>query len=590
MALPQVLEQVMAQAFAAAGLDETFAKVQRSDRPDLCDYQCNGAFLIAKQNKENPRAVAEKVVPHIQSPLLEKVELAGPGFINLTVTHAALAEAATTMLHDARFTVPTTPEPKTFMDYGGPNVAKEMHVGHLRTAIIGEALKRVLRFVNGESLSDVEKSAVISDVHLGDWGKPMGMLMAELKREQPDLPYFDEAKTSDFPQECPLNIQELSALYRQASSRCKEDEVADEAARVMTHKIQSGTPGLRALLEHFHDVSIADVKKNYALMNVDFDLWMGESSVQGLVLEQEQLLQEKGILVESDGALIIHVGEDAFGNAMPPLIYRTKNGSHTYAATDFATIIYRINHGAKRVLYIVDARQALHFRQVFAAVHMAGHKVDLIHLPNGTINGKDGKPFKTRTGGAMRLRELLDMASGLARQQLPEQADGINLDQLADQVAVAAIKFQDLKNNLRSDYIFDEEQFMRFEGKTGPYLQYAVARTNALLAKAQAAGVNAGAIHITAVEEKNLLIEIFQFPSILARAAKNFEPSIVAEHAYTLAQAYSTFYANCPVMTAEEDVKQARLSLALLTQKMLQLELDLLGIESPDVMLKKEDA
>ena len=424
-------------------------------------------------------------------------------------------------------------------------------------------------------------------MHFGDWGTPMGMIIAELHQEQPALPYFNPAITDGYPDAPPVDIEGLSALYRRASIRGKEDEAARQEARIATAELQAGRPGYLALWRHFRSVTFAAVRRNYERLDVSFDLWLGESDVAELTAGLVEKLAAGGLAVRSEGALVIPSNDpDA-----PPLILEKSDGGYTYGATDIATIAHRqVNLAPDLMLYVVDARQSQHFEQVFEAAKGAGLApgVEFRHIPFGTINGKDGKPFKTRAGGIIRLEDLLDFASDKAVQELPEaDAAGLSataMETLAAQISIAAIKFQDLRNNRQSDYVFDLDSFAKFEGKTGPYLQYAVVRCNAILAKAENTP-SPGAVSVASQSERGLALELLAFPAALEGALAKYEPSLIAEHAYNVAQAYSSFYAECPVLTeADPSLREARLRLVTVVKQDLTLCLGLLGIEAPEMM------
>ena len=539
----------------------------------------------AKAAGKPPRVIADDVANRlkIHADLFADVSVAGPGFINMRLSDPWLGAAAGALLDDQKqgFDLPLKAR-RVVLDFSGPNIAKEMHAGHLRATIIGECLQRVMRFAG---------DTVFSDAHFGDWGTPMGMIVAELQRERPDLPYFDSAITSGYPAEPPIDIEGLAALYRQASARFKADEDVRRTAREATDELQRGRPGYIALWHHFRTVTFAAVRRNYDRLGISFDLWLGESDVAPIVPGMIEDLSARGITVPSQGAIVIPMDAEPSNTPKPPLILEKSDGGYTYGTTDLATIVQRVrDQQPDLIAYVVDVRQTQHFSQVFAATELAGLApgVAFRHVANGTINGKDGKPFKTRDGGVMRLEDVLDLAHAKALEELPEASesgmDAAALDRLAEQISVAAIKFQDLKNNRLTDYIFDVDQFTKFEGKTGPYLQYAVVRCNAILAKADALPA-AAAVDVSNPAERALMLALLAFPVALQATLDGFEPSILADHVFGVAQSFSTFYATSPVLNeADPGLRASRLRLVAIVRRHLTLCLELLGIEAPEMM------
>jgi arginyl-tRNA synthetase len=577
------LTAAVGAAFAAEGLDPALGRVQVSDRPDLGQFQSNGALAAAKTAKANPRALAEKIAARLSAdPRFVKVEIAGPGFLNLSlsddVLNAALA-APDTLLDPA----PAT-RGKVVLDFGGPNVAKAMHVGHLRSSIIGDALQRHFKFAG---------YAAISDVHLGDWGKPMGMLITELKLRRPELRYFDPTYTGPYPAEAPVTMDDLETLYPIAAAACKADPVRDEEARNATAELQQGRAGYRALWRHFIDVSIAGIKREFASLGVFFDLWKGEADVDPLIAPMLDDLKARGIAELDDGALIVRVGEPTDKKEMPPLMLVKRDGGVLYETTDVATIIDRVKTlDPDLVLYVVDQRQHEHFEKVFRGAIKAGYagKAALEHVGFGTMNGADGKPFKTRAGGVLKLYDLIEMAKAEADKRLIETGIGADYPPderatVARQVGLAAIKFADLANYRLTNYIFDLERFTKFEGKTGPYLQYAAVRIKSVLRKAAESNARPGPIAITAAEERDLALAILRFPDALEETLKVRAPNIMCDYAYTLAQRFSSFYAAHHIMSeADGALRDSRLALSALTLRALETALGLLGIEVPERM------
>jgi arginyl-tRNA synthetase len=547
------------------------------------DFQCNGAMAAARLARANPKELAQRIVDQIAPKIgIARVSVAGPGFINFVVDDAALDRRIHQISQDQRsgHRAVATRE-KIILDYGGPNAAKAMHVGHLRSAVIGQSLKNILRFQGHE---------VIGDIHLGDWGLQMGQLITEVEREQPSLPYFDPQAKGPFPKTPPCTMDDLLRLYPQASARSKEDPTARGAARLATAELQAGRPGYRALWQHFVDVSIADIRRDYDRMGIQFEQWFGESRYQARLLGLTQRLVDMGVAVESEGALVIPVAKDE-SESMPPLILRNSDEGFGYGATDLATIDERINEfGAAAVLYVVDARQSLHFEQVFRAARKSiakGKDVKLEHLAFGTVNGADGKPFKTREGGVMRLGDLMQMLITEAKQRIQEAGMGTELspveaETVADVVGLGALKFADLQHDRESDYIFDIARFTKFEGRTGPYLQYTSVRIKSLLAKAAAAGLGFAPVQAETPVERQMVLLLDRFAASLERSAELRKPHILAEHLYALAGLYNQFYHGSHILTEKDKARAGAwltLSKAVLAQ--LELGLSLLGIDVP---------
>ncbi|NQY15200.1 MAG: arginine--tRNA ligase [Henriciella sp.] len=587
-------------AFEAEGLEARWGDVKQSDRPELADFQCNGCMGAAKQAGMNPRELAAKIAPRInESEAVDRVDVAGPGFLNITVSNAALAKQAVLIEADPKAGGGAAKDPeKLVIDFGGPNVAKPMHVGHFRSAVIGDTLVRLLRFLGDD---------VTGDVHLGDWGLQMGLLIIAVMDAQPDLPYFDASAKGPFPEAPPVTMDDLSTLYPMASSRSKEDEAYAKRAQDAVAEMQAGRPGYRALLQHFIDVSVAALKVDYGFLDVSFDLWKGESNVDPLIAPMVDALKTAGLAVEDDGAWIIDIaregenveavgkdGKPRLKNPMPPFMLVNSRGATGYHATDLATIKDRmetINPG--RILYVVDQRQALHFEQVFRAADKANYiaRERLEHLGFGTVNGKDGKPFKTREGGTLRLADLNVMALEEATKRIGET--GLSGDigevekaQIGELVARASLRFADLQNQRTTNYVFDLERFTSFEGKTGPYLLYAAVRIKAILRRAAEQSYSAGEIVIEAAEERKLVLAMDGFALALRLAREKRMPHYICEHVYGLAQAFSAFYAACPILKDDIGAAKRASRLALCQAVLHQLEtgLGLLGITAPDRM------
>ncbi len=583
MSLLTKLTTIVGEAFSAENLDPSLGIVKVSDRPDLAQFQCNGALAAAKVAKQNPRMIAEKIADHIRSSeIIEEVSIAGPGFLNLTLKDEFLSASLTDPTYQ-NWKLQTSE--KIILDYGGPNVAKPLHVGHLRAAIIGEALKRIFLEAGAD---------VIGDVHLGDWGLQMGQLISELELTRPELPYFTKGYDHPHPEESPVSLSDLEVLYPIASARCKEDKARLDKARKATFALQAGDPGYTALWQHFVSVSKAAIKQEYDELNVFFDLWKGEADAHPLIESMMADLSARDLSEESDGAIIFRVNREDDNKKIPPLMLMTSEGSVGYHTTDMATIQDRIaNFQPDRMLYVVDQRQALHFEQVFRAVDKAGYYPEskLEHLGFGTMNGSDGKPFKTREGGVLRLRDMIDMVEERAKSRI--EASGIAVGYSAEEtndishkIGIAALKFADLSNPRTSDYIFDLDRFMAFEGKTGPYLLYASVRIRSVLKKAEASlAQKTGEIALSTNEERDLALAILQYPENLKSAVEKRMPHILCDHAYALAQTFSKFYASNRIADeADEAIKTSRIALIHLVGKQLDATLNLLGIDVPERM------
>ncbi|HTM83010.1 arginine--tRNA ligase [Asticcacaulis sp.] len=580
------LSNSAASAFVAEGFDASAGRVNASDRPDLADFQCNGALAVAKAAKANPREVAGKIVSYFADDArLKGVEIAGPGFLNFVLAEKALSGRANALMADTRLGAPKVADArKVIIDFGGPNVAKPMHVGHLRTAVIGESLKRILRFLGDE---------VMGDAHFGDWGYQMGLLITAVSDEQPGLPYFDDAFTGDYPTTAPVTLEDLERLYPYASNKGKEDEAYRNRAKAATRELQQGRKGYRALWSHFVKVSREALIRDYGALGVTFDWWKGESDadpyIEGMIAD----LKTKGLLEADQGAQIVRVARDDDKKDVPPLLVVSSEGSSMYGTTDLATIVQRkTEYQPDLTLYIVDQRQSDHFEQVFRAAYLAGYAEEghLEHAANGTVNGADGKPFKTRDGGTLKLHDLISQAVEKANARLHEAGLGEGLSEAAfadtaHKVAVAALKFAELSNHRLTNYIFDLDRFMSFEGKTGPYLLYQAVRMKSILRKAGEQGLASGEITVTEPAERELVLLLDGFDNALKETYLKRAPNILADHVYRLAQGFSKFYANCPVLVGEDAVlKASRLGLVSLTLRQLELGLDLMGLSAPEQM------
>ena len=578
------LTTITGDAFEAEGLSRAFGQVQGSDRSDLAQFQCNGALAAAKAAKTNPRAIAEKIAARLKANLFfSKVEIAGPGFLNLDVTDAMLAARLDVLRADPRQGAPDTGAGRTLViDFGGPNIAKPMAVHHLRSSIIGDCLQRLYR-ANGW--------AVISDVHLGDWGLQIGQLITEIELEGSAPIYFDSNVVGPYPDDAPVTMESLVTLYPRASAACKADPPRLEAARRATVDLQAGRPGYRALWKHFVTVTEAGLTREFASLGVKFDLWKGESGVDGLIAPMIEDLKARGLAETSEGALVVSVARDDDKKPMPPLILLKSEGGVLYGTTDLATIIERVrDHDPALILYVVDHRQHSHFEQVFRAAHLAGFAGNAVleHVGYGTMNGPDGKPFKTRAGGAMKLYDLIEMGKAEAEKRLAEQGIGAGYTaderaEIARKVGIATIKFADLSNHRTTDYIFDLERFSKFEGKTGPYLQYAAVRIQSILRKAGACAAVPSSL--TSPEERVLALRVLALGDIMAAAEDKRAPNMLCEYAFELAQDFSRFYAAHHILSeTDANLRAARLGLCAQVLGVLTKVLDLLGIEVPERM------
>jgi arginyl-tRNA synthetase len=577
------LSRLVGQAFAAEGLADSFGLVQVSDRPDLAPFQCNGALAAAKATKSNPRAIAEKIAARLkQVAIFSRVEIAGPGFLNLDLSDQAL-NARAAALGSEPFLSPDNGK-TVVIDFGGPNIAKPMHVGHLRSSIIGDCLQRLYR-ANGWR--------VVSDVHLGDWGLQMGQLISEIEIEGIAPLYFDPNVIGPYPEESPVSMDDLETLYPRASAACKADPARLEAARRATVDLQAGRPGYRALWRHFVRVSEAGLEREFGALGVRFDLWNGESSVDALIPPMIEDLKKRGLAGLSEGALVVDVALNDDKKPLPPLLLVKSEGGVLYGTTDLATVIERVRaYDPDLILYVVDHRQHGHFEQVFRAAHKAGFagKAELEHVGYGTMNGPDGKPFKTRAGGVMKLFDLIAMAKAEAEKRLAEAGIGEDYAaeeraEIARKVGIATIKFADLSNHRTTDYVFDLERFSKFEGKTGPYLQYAAVRIQSMLRKAREQGFETGAAAIHSPEERRLILQLLSLTDCLHAAELKRAPNMLCEYAFELAQNFSRFYGEHHVLSEPDSgLRASRLGLCALVLAVLTGVLGLLGIEVPERM------
>ena len=543
--------------------------VTASNRPEISDYQSNVAMSLAKVARKAPVQIAQEIKAQLEkNPAFSKVSVDGPGFINISFSDEFLSNIP----HFEEFS-----NKKVVIDYGGPNIAKEMHVGHLRSAIIGESIKRTMRFCGDE---------VIGDVHFGDWGTPIGMLISQLQTEQPEL-FENEINIDTFS----MSISEISDLYRRASAHFKADDDFKEQARVATFDLQNGHQSYRKLWKILRDKSVEAVKENYDKLDVVFDMWLGESDTNDLLPIVVDELLEKKIAQYSNGAVIVPM-PDVNGKERAPLILKKSDGAYTYAATDLATIKQRrADFSPDVILYVVDARQKEHFEQVFTVARLGGFvnsNVSLEHIAFGTVNGTDGKPFKTRDGNVMNLKDLIDLSEEKAAENIADDNQNDELQTQIHQIAIGSLKFQDLKNLRTSNYIFDTENFTKSEGKTGAYIQYAVARINSILEKAGQAA-DKKEIKISHVLERDVMLQLHRFSEAMQQSYANREPSVLCDYLHCLSQKFSSLYAELPVNgEPNEELRNSRISLLTLVKTTLETGLNLLGIEAPERMSKRK--
>ena len=592
MSLQSMLSGVFEEAFVARGADASFGEVVVSQRPELADYQCNGALGAGNALGRNPREIAEAVVASFDAPdLIESMTSAGPGFINIVVSPRSLIGAVADMAGSERLGVKPVDKPLTVVvDYGGPNMSKALHVGHLRSAVIGESLKRLVRF-RGHTTT--------GDIHIGDWGMPVGQLIIELEDRQPDLAYFnpdyDEALDGPYPADSPVDLDDLSDMYPVITKRCADDPAVAARARAATFDLQNGREGYLALWRHFRDVSVEGQRSDFDALDVEFDVWYGESTVHERLATIVERLLESGQARISEGATVVDVARSDDAKEVPPLLLTRSDGSYLYATTDLATVEMRVQDmHADVILYVVDVRQGLHFEQVFRAAKTTGivpESVELEHIAFGTVNGPDGKPFKTREGGVVRLGDLIELVTESARAKLDAAhiAEGYpqaEREEIARKVGLAALKFGDLSNHRTSNYTFDMDRFAAFEGKTGPYLQYSAVRIKSILRRAAEAGISKGPIVAPTVDaERVLMLRLVRLPEMVDRAVSLRAPNVIAEYAYEVATDFSRFYEKCHILSEEDPQRQASwLALVGLALGVLDRLLDLLGIEIPDRM------
>ena len=585
--LMELMAEELASAFEKAGYNPEYGKVTVSNRPDLCEFQCNGAMAGAKAYKKAPFMIADDVVEHLKdSQIFAMAEVVKPGFINLQVKEEFLADYLKKMAADEKYSVKTAEKPKTIIiDYGGPNVAKPLHVGHLRSAIIGESIKRIGRFVGHK---------VIGDVHLGDWGLQMGLIITELKHRKPELVYFDDTYEGEYPKEAPFTISELEEIYPCASGKSKEDEEYRNEALEATHQLQQGKPGYMALWNHIMQVSVTDLKRNYANLNVSFDLWKKESDAQPYIPDMVQKMKDQGFAYEDQGALVVDVKEESDTKEIPPCMLLKSDGASLYTTTDLATIVERVKlFDPDEILYVVDKRQELHFIQVFRCARKTGlvkPETKLSFLGFGTMNGKDGKPFKTREGGVMRLENLIADIGEEMFHKIVENRSVKDQDakETAEIVGLSAIKYGDLSNQATKDYVFDIDRFTSFEGNTGPYILYTIVRIKSILNRYKEEGGNLEAGEILPAvnaSQKNLMLELTKFGSTIENAFEEKAPHKICAYIYEVSNAFNSFYHETKILSEENQAqKESFLKLLGLTKDILETSIDLLGFSAPDRM------
>ena len=577
--LDLISEEVM-QAFEAAGYEKELGKVSISNRPDLCEYQCNGAMAGAKKYKKAPIMIANDVAAKLaDSQVFEKVDAVAPGFLNFTLSREFVGNYVKEMRTFDKFGLEEAQTPlEMVIDYGGPNVAKPLHVGHLRSGVIGESIKRIVRYMGHH---------ITGDIHLGDWGQPMGLIMNELHIRKPDLVYFDESYTGEYPTEPPFTIAELEEIYPFASKRSKEDPQYKEDSMACTYKLQSGVRGYRALWNHIINVSVADLKRNYEKLNVEFDLWNGESTVHDLIQGMVDYMKKEGYAYVSDGALVVDVKEETDTKEVPPCMILKSDGASLYNTTDLATIMMRMeqNH-PDELIYLTDKRQELYFEQVFRCARktkLVKPETKLVHIGFGTMNGKDGKPFKTRDGGVMRLETLIQEINDEMLRKITDnrEVDEAEAKETARIVALAALKYGDLSNQASKDYIFDMDRFTSFEGDTGPYILYTIVRIKSILAKYKESGaaIDENAFQTPVNDsEKALMMEIAKYNASLEAAYEELAPHKICAYIYDLANAFNRFYHETKILAEEDETKKAGyISLLVLTRDILETCIDLLG-------------
>ncbi|MBO5459129.1 MAG: arginine--tRNA ligase [Lachnospira sp.] len=583
----EAITEELKKAFAECGYDEKYAKVSLSNRPDLCEYQCNGAMAAAKEYKKAPFMIADEIVEKLSgSTLFKSIESVKPGFINIILSEDFLSSYINDMSTAEKFGYVNKQEPKTvIVDYGGANAAKPLHVGHLRSAVIGESVKRIQKYAGNK---------VIGDVHLGDWGLQMGLIIEELRDRKPELPYFDESFEGEYPDEAPFTISELEEIYPAASAKSKEDEKFMERAHQSTLKLQSGDRACTAIWKHIMAVSKADLKKNYDNLNVEFDLWKGESDAQPYIPDMVQGMIDSGLAYESQGAMVVDIQEETDTKELPPCIVRKSDGAALYATSDLATLVEREKlYKPDSYIYLADKRQELHFTQVFRVAKKAGivkENAEMTFLGFGTMNGKDGKPFKTRSGGVMRLEHLIaDIGEAVYRKMMENRSlTEEEARATAKIVGLAALKYGDLSNQASKDYVFDVDRFASFEGNTGPYILYTIVRIKSILNKYTENGGSMDNLSVNPAAsqtEKNLMLSLVKFAEVMEAAYEEKAPHKICQFIYEVSNALNGFYHDTKILAEPDENKQkGYIALISLTKKVLEQCIDLLGIECPDRM------
>lgn len=578
------INEVVKNAFEELGYERETGRVNVSNRPDLCQYQCNGALANAKKHKKAPMIIAQEVVEKLNdNKIFSKLEAVAPGFINMNINDEFLIEYVNKMNKDESFGVSKATEiKKIVVDYGGANVAKPLHIGHLRSAIIGESIKRIAKFLGHD---------VVGDVHLGDWGLQMGMVISEVERRNPSLPYFDENFTGEYPAEAPFTIDELEDIYPYASKLAKSDEKVMEAAKQATVELQQGRRGYVALWKHILNVSVTDLKKNYGALDVDFELWNGESDAQKFIPAMIEELKEKGFAQESEGALVFDVIEETDKSPVPPLLLLKSDGASLYGTTDLATVVERVRDmKADEIIYLADKRQGLHYEQFFRAAKKSGiaHEDTVLDFIGfGTMNGKDGKPFKTREGGVMRLADLINMIKEAGKEKLKDNKNIAeeDVEEISSKVGLAALKYGDLSNQASKDYVFDIDRFASFEGNTGPYILYTIVRIKSILNKSEGFNAENSILAPQSESERGLMLQLSKFNEVIELSFRDRAPHKICEFIYELSNNFNKFYNDTRILSEEDESKKASwLSLINLVKNVLEQGLDLLGMESVERM------
>ena len=578
------INEVVKNAFEDLGYERETGRVNVSNRPDLCQYQCNGALANAKKHKKAPMIIAQEVVEKLNdNKIFSKLEAVAPGFINMNINDEFLIEYVNKMNKDESFGVSKATEiKKIVVDYGGANVAKPLHIGHLRSAIIGESIKRIAKFLGHD---------VVGDVHLGDWGLQMGMVISEVERRNPSLPYFDENFTGEYPAEAPFTIDELEDIYPYASKLAKSDEKVMEAAKQATVELQQGRRGYVALWKHILNVSVTDLKKNYGALDVDFELWNGESDAQKFIPAMIEELKEKGFAQESEGALVFDVSEETDKSTVPPLLLLKSDGASLYGTTDLATVVERVRDmKADEIIYLADKRQGLHYEQFFRAAKKSGiaHEDTVLDFIGfGTMNGKDGKPFKTREGGVMRLADLINMIKEAGKEKLKDNKNIAeeDVEEISSKVGLAALKYGDLSNQASKDYVFDIDRFASFEGNTGPYILYTIVRIKSILNKSEGFNAENSILAPQSESERGLMLQLSKFNEVIELSFRDRAPHKICEFIYELSNNFNKFYNDTRILSEEDESKKASwLSLINLVKNVLEQGLDLLGMESVERM------